>query len=132
LRPRNQDQRRSATSPKGVPLKTSLKRCLALAFSAALSCAGGAALASSQNPVVAQAAAKIFHGKGKITGIDATAGLVSIDHEAIPGLMDAMEMQYEAKPAKMLEGLAIGDKVDFAVDGKTYALLEISRTASGR
>ncbi|MBB4199822.1 Cu/Ag efflux protein CusF [Rhodoblastus sphagnicola] len=72
-------------------------------------------------------AAKVFHGVGKVTGVDAQAGLVTIDHEAIAGLMDAMEMQYEAKPAKMLEGLQKGDSVSFDVDGKTLALLGIRK-----
>ncbi len=83
--------------------------------------------------ILAQAeTAKIFHGVGKITAIDASAGLVSIDHGEIVGLMDAMEMQYEAKPAKILEGLTVGDKVAFAVDGKTLTILEIGKRAPGK
>ena len=72
---------------------------------------------------------KIFHGVGKVTGIDAPSGYLSIDHEAIPGLMDAMEMQYQAKPAHLLEGLAVGDKVGFDVDGKTLIILAIKKIA---
>jgi Cu/Ag efflux protein CusF len=77
---------------------------------------------------VAQAeAAKIFHGVGKITAIDAASGAVTIDHGAIPGLMEAMEMPYQAKPAKLLEGLKPGDKVDFAVDGKSLTIVEVRK-----
>jgi len=104
-------------------MKTSV---LAAALSAVMLCAAGAAAASEKTLIVAQAE-RVFHGKGKITGLDAASGLVSIDHEAIPGLMDAMEMQYEAKPAKLLEGLKIGDSVTFALEGKSYRLLAISR-----
>jgi Cu/Ag efflux protein CusF len=101
--------------------------CLA-ALLAAASC--GAVPAGARPMIVAQAeAAKIFHGVGKITGIDAASGAITIDHEAIPGLMEAMEMPYEAKPAKMLKGLKVGDKVDFAVDGKTLTILEVSKHA---
>ncbi len=75
---------------------------------------------------------KIFRGVGRITAIDAASGLVSIDHEAIAGLMDAMEMQYETKPTKSLEGLVVGDKVGFAVDGKTLTILEIGKLAPGK
>ena len=74
--------------------------------------------------------AKIFQGVGKITRLDASEGLASIDHEAIPGLMDAMEMQYEVKPAKLLEGLQVGDKVEFTVDGKTLTILSIRKAAT--
>ncbi len=78
------------------------------------------------------AAPKIFHAIGVITGLDAASGVVSIDHEAIPGLMSAMEMQYEAQPATILDGLKLGDKVDFDVDGKTLAILEISKRDPAR
>ncbi|MBB4197367.1 hypothetical protein CCR94_13710 [Rhodoblastus sphagnicola] len=98
---------------------------------APLACIASAALASNKPVVVAQAD-RIFHGKGRITGLDVASGLVSIDHEAIPGLMDAMEMQYQAKPAKILEGLKIGESVTFALEGKSYQLLEISRAAPAR
>jgi protein SCO1/2 len=81
--------------------------------------------------IVAQAeASKIFHGVGKITGIDAATGVLTVNHEAIPGLMDAMEMPYEVKPAKLLDGLKLGDQVDFAVDGKSLTIIDIKR-ASG-
>jgi Cu/Ag efflux protein CusF len=92
----------------------------------------GAVLANelSRPIIVAQAeAAKIFHGVGTITGIDSASGSLTINHAAIPGLMEAMEMSYETKPAKLLEGLKIGDKVDFALDGKSLTILEVSQHA---
>ncbi len=73
------------------------------------------------------AQAKIFHGTGKITGLDAAAGLALIDHENIPGLMDAMEMQYEVKPASLLDGLRKGDRVTFDVDGATLVIHAIAK-----
>lgn len=81
--------------------------------------------------IVAQAdSPKLFHGVGKIVAVDAPSGFVTISHEAIPGLMDAMTMQFEAKPATLLDGLKPGEKVEFALDGKTYALLAITRAAA--
>jgi Cu(I)/Ag(I) efflux system periplasmic protein CusF len=82
------------------------------------------ALADKRRPA---AAAKIFHGVGAITGLDAASGEVGIDHEAIPGLMSAMEMEYQARPAKILEGLKRGDKVEFELDGKTLTILAIKQ-----
>jgi len=110
-------------------MQTSL---FAAALSAVLIC--GAAAAAERPVLVAQAeaGAKIFHGKGKITGVNAAAGLVTIAHEAIPGLMDAMEMQFEARPAKILDGLKAGDAVTFTLEGKGYKLLEISHAAPGK
>jgi Cu(I)/Ag(I) efflux system periplasmic protein CusF len=84
--------------------------------------------ASGQGVFLAQAEApKLFHGTGTITAIDAPSGVVTLNHDAIPGLMDAMEMQFEAKPSTILEGLKIGDKVTFTLDGKNWALLAIGR-----
>ncbi len=97
-----------------------------------------AAAAEAKEPydhalMVAQAeATKIFHGVGKITGVDASAGLVTIDHEAIPGLMDAMEMQYEAKPSSLLDGVQVGEKVEFAVNGKNLTLVAIKKLGAGK
>lgn len=99
--------------------------CLA-ALLVSVSCS--AAPAGARPMIVAQAeAAKIFHGVGKITAIDAASGTLTIDHEAIPGLMEAMEMPYQAKPPKLLEGLQLGDKVDFAVDGKSLTIVEVRK-----
>lgn len=75
---------------------------------------------------------RLFQGVGKITAIDAASGYVTIRHEAIPGLMDAMEMQFEAKPAKLLEGLKPGDKVEFTLDGKTYVLHAIAKAPAAK
>jgi Cu/Ag efflux protein CusF len=106
-------------------------RSAGLAALTILACCGAVLADEGSRPmIVAQAnAAKIFHGVGKITAIDAASGALTIDHAAIPGLMEAMEMPYEAKPAKLLEGLKVGDKVDFAVDGKTLMILEVSKHA---
>jgi Cu(I)/Ag(I) efflux system periplasmic protein CusF len=101
-------------------------RAVSIAVLVALACAAPAAFARDHIVVAQAAAQKVFHGKGKITDLDAGAGFVTIAHEDIPGLMDAMEMQFEAKPAKILQGLKVGDAVDFAIEGKTYKLLEIA------
>jgi Cu/Ag efflux protein CusF len=45
-------------------------------------------------PSAAEPAPKLFHGVGVVTSVDAKSGLIAINHEAIPGLMDAMEMEY--------------------------------------
>lgn len=97
----------------------------ALAVSAAPAPGSAVPLAQAETP-------KLFQGVGKIIAIDAPAGFVTIRHEAIPGLMDAMEMQFEAKPAKLLEGLEPGDKVEFTLDGKTYTLHAIAKATAAK
>jgi Cu/Ag efflux protein CusF len=111
---------------------------VALAFASGVSAAPAASRAQagpSPGSAVTLAQAetpKLFQGVGKIIAIDAPSGFVTIRHEAIPGLMDAMEMQFEAKPAKLLEGLEPGDKVEFTLDGKTYTLHAIAKAPAAK
>jgi protein SCO1/2 len=58
--------------------------------------------ASSQN-------FKVYHLRGKVVSTDVAKGMVTLDHEAIPGLMDAMTMPYKLKDARVLGDLHAGD-----------------------
>jgi Cu/Ag efflux protein CusF len=64
----------------------------------------------------------LFNGVGVITAIDPTTGSLTLDHEEIKGLMPAMEMMYRVDPRSLSAGLRAGDKIDFAVDAKTYTI----------
>jgi Cu/Ag efflux protein CusF len=51
---------------------------------------------------------------GKIIAIDATAGTVTLDHQAIPAVgWDAMSMGFTTTDPMMLKGLKVGDTVSF-------------------
>ncbi len=56
-----------------------------------------------------------YHGAGKITEINKDAGLIELDHGDIPGLMPAMKMMFYVSDKELLNGLAIGDNVDFVI-----------------
>jgi Cu/Ag efflux protein CusF len=58
------------------------------------------------------ASAKDYTVKGKVIAVDASKPVVTLDHEEIPGLMKAMQMEYSAENAKMLEGIKVGDQVE--------------------
>ncbi len=59
------------------------------------------------------AAAGPITATGKITAIDAKAGTLTLDHEAIPAVKwDAMSMQFNADPANLAD-LKVGDAVSF-------------------
>jgi Cu/Ag efflux protein CusF len=49
--------------------------------------------------------------KGKITALDSAQKKVTVDHEDIPGHMEAMEMPFEVADGKVLQGLKVGDQV---------------------
>jgi protein SCO1/2 len=54
---------------------------------------------------------KVYHLRGKVVSSDAAKGEVTINHEAIPGFMDAMTMPYKLKDASILGELHPGDVV---------------------
>lgn len=59
-----------------------------------------------------------YDGKGVVTKINMELGSIELNHENMPGLMDAMIMEFFVKDKKILEGLKVGDKVDFVVEYK--------------
>jgi Cu(I)/Ag(I) efflux system protein CusF len=59
-----------------------------------------------------------YDGKGEVTKINPELGSIEMKHEDMPGLMPAMQMEFFVKDKALLKGLAIGDKVDFAVEYK--------------
>lgn len=74
-----------------------------------------------------------YEAQGTVTAIDPDTSSVTIDHEAIPGLMDAMEMSYTAADAGLLEGIEVGTTVRFrlAVENGNYTLEEIEPVEGG-
>jgi protein SCO1/2 len=54
---------------------------------------------------------KVYHLRGKVVSTDAARGEVTLDHEAIPGLMEAMTMPYKLKDESILSELHPGDVI---------------------
>lgn len=53
--------------------------------------------------------------QGIVRAVQRRAGIVMLTHEALPGLMPAMTMLFEAENPRILNGLAPGDRVRFTV-----------------
>jgi protein SCO1/2 len=69
---------------------------------------------SSQQPAAQSSASqnyKVYHLRGKVVATDAAKGEVTLDHEAIPGFMEAMTMPYKLKDASILGELHPGDRI---------------------
>jgi protein SCO1/2 len=66
---------------------------------------------SSQDHPIAEFDLKVYHLRGKVVSTDAARGEVTLDHEAIPGFMDAMTMPYKLKDASILSELYPGDVI---------------------
>jgi Cu/Ag efflux protein CusF len=103
----------------------------------ALAClvGGAGSIAVFVAPVPAFAdASKVHATRGTIKAFGPERANVSIAHEAIPGFMVAMTMNFEPRAAEQLAGLAVGDEVDFsfeaAAEGR-WRLVTIRRRAAG-
>jgi protein SCO1/2 len=80
-----------------------------------------AALSGCKQATPAPAApllSKTFKIRGKIVATDVAAGQVTLDHEAVPGFMDAMIMPYKLADPSIMSELHPGDKIvaDVIVD----------------
>lgn len=53
----------------------------------------------------------VYHMRGKIVSTDNAHGIVVVDHEAIPGFMDAMTMPYQLKDPTIASDLHPGDTI---------------------
>ena len=88
----------------------------------------GTAITSSLSPVVSPSAVPTsitpkngdYNAKGIVTKINLEAGSVELDHEDIPGLMPRMIMEFYVTEKKLLDGLKVGDKVDFVIRYKDH------------
>jgi Cu/Ag efflux protein CusF len=66
----------------------------------------------SSDTSTAKAGGNVYDIKGKVTAIDLGGEKpVTIDHEDIPGHMNAMKMPFKVADAKLLEGIQVGDEV---------------------
>ena len=55
--------------------------------------------------------------EGEVRKIDHTQGKLTIKHGEIKNLqIPAMTMAYKAKPNTLLDGLTVGDKIEFSAD----------------
>lgn len=59
---------------------------------------------------------RTYQAVGVVKGIDPKAPILEIDHEDIPGLMPAMEMQFHVKDRSIMQGLGVGDRIKFTIE----------------
>jgi Cu/Ag efflux protein CusF len=68
----------------------------------------------------APAAAGPVSAVGTVTAVDAAAGTISINHEAIPAVSwPSMTMQFTAEDPSILQGIAVSDHVTFELKSAT-------------
>ena len=70
----------------------------------------------------------VFTSTGTIKAIDTGNAKITIDHKDIPGFMSAMEMEFPAKDASLLNNFSVGDKVGFSVERTGGSVTLVSMT----
>jgi protein SCO1 len=86
-----------------------IRRLLAFSFLVFVALAG---CHSGQNSnTQSNAGVTVYHLRGKVVSTDAAHGIVVLDHEAIPGFMDAMTMPYQLKDTSIVSELHPGDVI---------------------
>ena len=76
---------------------------------------------------------KSYPGTGVVTIVNRKEGWVEIEHEEIKDLMPAMQMEFWIRNPSLMNGVRVGDKVDFVVveDSKGQYLTELKRVSPG-
>jgi protein SCO1/2 len=74
-----------------------------------------------------QAAKKKYPVVGKVVASDRARNRITVQHQEIPGFMDAMTMSYDVKDPKEMKDLEPGDEIhcDLIVDGSELWLQKI-------
>jgi len=66
-------------------------------------------------------------GEGKVIAVVPSSNQIVVDHQAIPGFMDAMTMGYRIEPPSLLEGVKAGDAIRFTIDPQHRAIVNIEK-----
>lgn len=90
---------------------------------------------NSPAPQVSPAEAHDYFGTGIVTKVvrqnpyDKSLASVELNHGEIVGLMPAMRMEFYVKDVSLLNGLKVGDLVDFTIEenGGTEIITEIKK-----
>lgn len=69
-------------------------------------------MSSPEKPAPAVTGPREFTFRGVVKGVEPEEGIVSIDHEDIPGLMPAMLMDFKPEDRSLLEDVLAGDEVE--------------------
>ena len=77
---------------------------------------------------------KPYPGTGTLLIVNRKEGWVEIEHEEIKDLMPAMQMEFWIRNPSLMNGVRVGDKVDFVVveDSKGQYLTELKKVPPGR
>jgi Cu/Ag efflux protein CusF len=71
------------------------------------------------------AGAALLDGEGVVIETAPQSGLLTVDHNDIPGFMAAMQMGYNVANPGLLKGIKPGDHIRFKIDPDTSVIQDI-------
>jgi Cu(I)/Ag(I) efflux system protein CusF len=57
-----------------------------------------------------------YQGVGVVKALDPKKPAIEIDHQDIEGLMEGMQMEFPVTDARLLNGLAVNDRIEFTIE----------------
>ena len=91
------------------------KMFVLLALLLFISCGGTPNVPPASGPSAA-VQTTTYQAVGVVKGLRPETPAIDIDHEDIKDLMPAMEMEFHISDKKLLDGLIIGDRIDFTIE----------------
>jgi Cu(I)/Ag(I) efflux system protein CusF len=93
--------------------------CVALTF--VFACSGSKTEQKSSNATPASGPAAAvqsnqYKGEGTVKAVNPNAPSIEINHGDIDGFMPAMQMEFPVTDPKLLNGIAVNDRIDFTVE----------------
>lgn len=61
-----------------------------------------------------------YDGKGVVTKLNLQQGSIEMNHEEIKDVMPAMQMEFFVSDKKILDGVKVGDRIDFVLRYKDH------------
>ena len=98
---------------------------LILTVSCNTSCASSEGKKEASGPAAA-VETTTHKGVGTVKALKPAVPSVEIDHEDIPGLMPAMEMEFRVKDKSLLDNLEVGNRVEFTIENGVGGLMIVS------
>ena len=74
---------------------------------------------------------EVYEVEGTVLDASSTARQITIAHDAIPGFMPAMTMNFDAAPSVDLDAIARGDRIRFSLERSATTLRVLAVVATG-
>ena len=74
---------------------------------------------------------KSYQGVGVVKGMDAAVPMIELDHDDIKGLMPAMQMEFHIKDKNLLQGLSVGERVEFTIENGVGGMVIVAVRKAG-